>query len=65
MIYVNIQNLKLYFFDVDDRKNNIFKIEQTKDIISRLNNYNVGRIKEIDLQNIKNLRFFIFCTKLK
>ena len=55
----------IYFFAVDERKPDIFKIGRMQDIIQRLRNYNVGRIKEIDLQNIKNLRFFIFCTKLK
>ena len=30
----------IYFFAVNDRKNDIFKIGQTKNIINRLNNYN-------------------------
>jgi len=58
----------IYFFAVDDRKNNIFKIGQTKDIISRLNNYNVGRIKEIELKYlalVKNKKIIEHCMKLK
>jgi hypothetical protein len=35
----------IYFFAVDNRKQNIFKIGRTKDIIQRLRNYNIGRIK--------------------
>jgi phage anti-repressor protein len=40
----------IYFFAVDDRKPNIFKVGRTQDIVQRLRNYNVGRIKEIDLK---------------
>ena len=75
LIYQSIENIKnlnkfrgyesIYFFAVDERKPDIFKVGRTQDIIQRLRNYNIGRIKEVDLQNIKNLRFFIFCTKLK
>jgi hypothetical protein len=40
----------IYFFIIDDRNPDIFKIGRTVDIIKRLRNYNVGRIKEIDLK---------------
>jgi hypothetical protein len=58
----------IYFFAIDDRNNDIFKIGQTKDIISRLNNYNVGRIKEIELKYlalVKNNKLIEQCMKLK
>jgi hypothetical protein len=60
MIYQAIENKQvlniyrgyesIYFFAVDTRKPNIFKICRTQDIVHRLRNYNVGRIKEIDLK---------------
>jgi len=60
MIYQAIENKldlniyrgyeSIYFFAVDTRKPNIFKIGRTQDIVNRLRNYNVGRIKEIDLK---------------
>jgi phage anti-repressor protein len=37
----------IYFFAVDERKPNIFKVGRTHDIIQRLRNYNVGRIKKL------------------
>lgn len=40
----------IYFFAADDRKPNLLKIGKTKDIVQRLRNYNVGRIKEVDLK---------------
>jgi phage anti-repressor protein len=40
----------IYFFAVDTRKPNIFKVGRTQDIVHRLRNYNIGRIKEIDLK---------------
>jgi phage anti-repressor protein len=40
----------IYFFAVDDRKKNLFKVGRTQDIVQRLRNYNVGRIKEVDLK---------------
>jgi len=40
----------IYFFAVDERHPNIFKVGRTQDIVHRLRNYNVGRIKEIDLK---------------
>jgi len=58
----------IYFFAIDDRKDNIFKIGQTKDIVNRLNNHNVGRIKEIELKYlalVKNKKLIEKCMKLK
>jgi hypothetical protein len=40
----------IYFFAVDERKPHIFKVGRTQDIVQRLRNYNIGRIKEIDLK---------------
>ena len=40
----------IYFFAVDDRKHDILKVGRTKDIVQRLRNYNVGRIKEVELK---------------
>ena len=56
------------FFAVDNRKNNIFKIGRTKDIVHRLRNYNVGRIKDIELKYlalVKNSIVIENCMKLK
>jgi len=60
LIYQAIENKKelnkysgyesIYFFAVDDRKTDIFKVGRTTDIIQRLRNYNVGRIKEVQLK---------------
>ena len=58
----------IYFFAVDDRKNDIFKIGRTNNIINRLRNYNIGRIKEIDLKYlvlVKNSVLIEKCMKLK
>lgn len=58
----------IYFFAVDERYNDIFKIGRTIDIISRLRVYNVGRIKEIDLKYlamVKNHELIEKCMKLK
>jgi phage anti-repressor protein len=57
----------LYFFAVDERKN-LIKVGITENIISRLNTYNVGRIKEIDLKYlaiVKNSKLIEKCIKLK
>jgi hypothetical protein len=57
----------IYFFAADGRKNKL-KVGITKDIISRLKTYNVGRINEIDLKYlaiIKNSRLIEKCIKLK
>lgn len=40
----------IYFFAADHNKSNIFKIGRTTDIIRRLQTYNTGRIKEVDLE---------------
>ncbi len=39
-----------YIIAIDDRYNDIVKIGHTTDIIKRLRNYNVGRIKDTDLK---------------
>ena len=39
----------LYIFVVDNKKN-MFKIGQSRDLILRLRNYNIGRIREVDLK---------------
>jgi len=57
----------IYFFAVDERKFN-FKIGRTDDIIARLNNYNIGRIKEVDLKYfalVKNNVVIENCLKIK
>jgi hypothetical protein len=57
----------IYFFAVDETKFN-FKIGRTNDIVLRLNNYNVGRIKEVDLKYfalVKNNKIIEQCLKLK
>jgi phage anti-repressor protein len=57
----------IYFFVIDDRKPDIFKIGRTTDIINRLRNYNVGRIKEVDLKYfaiVKNALLIENCVKL-
>ncbi len=40
----------IYFFAVDERHSNLFKIGRTIDIMKRLRNYNVGRVKDIELK---------------
>jgi len=55
----------IYFFAVDDRKID-FKIGRTIDIVQRLRNYNIGRIKEIDLKYlaiVKNPLLIEKCIK--
>lgn len=55
----------IYFFAIK-KKSNIFKIGKTSDIIKRLNNYNVGRINEVDLQYlalVKNKGLIEDCMK--
>jgi hypothetical protein len=57
----------IYFFAIDNRKIN-WKIGRTSNIIQRLRNYNVGRIKEIDLKYlaiVKNPLLIEKCVKLK
>ena len=63
--YVGFESI--YFFAVDDRKMN-WKIGRTRDIVNRLRNYNVGRIKEVDLKYfaiVKNQLLIEKCIKLK
>ena len=58
----------IYFFAIDERKPNIFKVGRTKDIVQRLRNYNVGRIKEVELKYfalVKNPLLIERCIKLK
>jgi len=58
----------IYFFAADERKPNLFKVGRTKDIVQRLRNYNVGRIKEVDLKYfalVKNSFLIEQCIKLK
>jgi hypothetical protein len=57
----------IYFFAVDEKKMN-WKVGRTSDIVQRLRNYNVGRIKEVDLKYlaiIKNPLLLEKCVKLK
>lgn len=58
----------IYFFAVDERKPELLKIGKTKDIVLRLRNYNVGRIKEVELKYfalVKNSLLIENCVKLK
>ena len=58
----------IYFFAADEKKNNLFKIGSTKDIIERLRNYNVGRVNEVDLKYlaiVKNRKLIENCIKAK
>ena len=57
----------IYFFAVDNRKID-WKIGRTTNILQRLRNYNIGRIKEIDLKYlaiVKNSLIIEKCIKLK
>lgn len=57
----------IYFFAVDKNKN-FFKIGKTINILQRLRNYNVGRIKEVELKYlavVKNSLITENCIKLK
>jgi hypothetical protein len=58
----------IYFFVMDDRKPELLKLGRTKDIVQRLRNYNVGRIKEVELKYlalVKNNLLIENCLKLK
>jgi hypothetical protein len=58
----------IYFFAVDERYPDIFKIGRATNILDRLSNYNVGRIKEVDLKYlalVKNNLLIENCMKLK
>lgn len=57
----------IYFFAVDNRKMD-WKFGRTTSILKRLRNYNVGRIKEIDLKYlaiVKNSLIIEKCVKLR
>lgn len=57
----------IYFFAISE-KDNILKVGRTTDIIKRLRNYNVGRIKEVNLKYyvlVKNAELIENCIKLK
>lgn len=56
----------IYFFVVDGKNENDIKVGSTVDVISRLRNYNVGRIKEVDLKYlaiVKNRKIIEQCIK--
>lgn len=58
----------IYFFAADERKPELLKVGKTKDIVLRLRNYNVGRIKEVELKYfalVKNSLLIENCIKLK
>jgi hypothetical protein len=57
----------IYFFAVNNKKMN-WKVGKTGDIVQRLRNYNVGRIKEVDLKYlaiVKNQLLIEKCVKLE
>jgi hypothetical protein len=70
----NKKNLKIYngmdiiyFFAADERKPNILKPGKASKIVERLRNYNVGRIKEVELKYlalVKNPLLIEKCIKL-
>jgi len=58
----------IYFFAVDERNNELLKVGKTKNIVLRLRNYNVGRIKEVELKYfalVQNSLLIENCIKLK
>lgn len=58
----------IYFFAADERFDDIYKIGRTQQIIKRLNNYNVGRIREAKLKYLAVVTNSIMienCMKLK
>lgn len=77
IIYQAMENKKIlkqitkyetvYFFVIDERHPDIIKYGRATDIINRLNNYNVGRIKNVDLKYlaiVKNSKLIEQCIKL-
>lgn len=57
----------IYFFVADERNNKLLKVGTTQDIITRLRNYNVGRVKEVELKYlavVKNGELIEKCIKL-
>ncbi len=58
----------IYFFVIDERTPDILKAGRTKDIVNRLRNYNVGRIKEVELKYfalVRNSLLIEKCLKFK
>ena len=54
---VNHEDLKklygydvIYFFTVDDKYKDLYKVGRSVNILQRLRNYNIGRINEVDLK---------------
>lgn len=57
----------IYFFAADERKQDILKVGKSTKIVERLRNYNVGRIKEVELKYValvKNPLLIEKCIKL-
>jgi 23S rRNA maturation mini-RNase III len=57
----------IYFFAADERKKDILKVGKSSKIVERLRNYNVGRIKEVELKYlalVKNPLLIEKCIKL-
>ena len=40
----------IYFFDVDDKYKDLYKVGRSVNILQRLRNYNIGRINEVELK---------------
>ena len=58
----------IYFFVIDERTPDILKAGRTIDIVNRLRNYNVGRIKEVELKYfalVRNSLLIEKCLKFK
>jgi hypothetical protein len=56
----------IYFFVIDERNPELIKIGHTTSIVQRLRNYNVGRIREVDLKYlavVKNSLLIEKCIK--
>lgn len=61
-------DLNVFFFVANDKNLNLIKPGSTKDIVQRLRNYNVWRVKEVDLKYlsiVKNSELIEKCIKLK
>jgi len=57
----------IYFFAADERKQDMLKVGKSSKIVERLRNYNVGRIKEVELKYValvKNPLLIEKCIKL-
>ena len=58
----------IYFFVADERNNTLIKVGSTKNIVTRLRNYNVGRVNEVDLRYmaiVKHAKLIENCIKFK